>query len=92
MFEVQVDNGMGAQNAIGGGGRYDQLAEDVGVRPTPGLGYFHGRLIQIQRQLRHSAPPLYLQSKYTCSYTCCQTRRNRKSCRRIALDEIVLFA
>ena len=27
VFEVQVDNGMGAQNAIGGGGRYDKLAE-----------------------------------------------------------------
>ena len=30
VFEVQVDNGMGAQNAIGGGGRYDKLAEEVG--------------------------------------------------------------
>ena len=29
VFEVQVDNGMGAQNAIGGGGRYDKLAEEV---------------------------------------------------------------
>ena len=35
VFEVQVDNGMGAQNAIGGGGRYDKLAEEVGGRPTP---------------------------------------------------------
>ena len=25
VFEVQVDNGMGAQNAIGGGGRYDKI-------------------------------------------------------------------
>ena len=35
VFEVQVDNGMGSQNAIGGGGRYDKLVEEVGGRPTP---------------------------------------------------------
>ena len=37
VFEVQVTEGMGSQNAIGGGGRYDKLAEEVGGRPTPGL-------------------------------------------------------
>ncbi|MEF9925128.1 MAG: histidine--tRNA ligase [Raoultibacter sp.] len=42
VFEVQVANGMGAQNAIGGGGRYDKLAEEVGGRPTPGLGFALG--------------------------------------------------
>ena len=42
VFEVQVDNGMGAQNAIGGGGRYDKLAEEVGGRPTPGIGFALG--------------------------------------------------
>ena len=28
-----------AQNAVGGGGRYDQLAEDMGGPPTPGIGF-----------------------------------------------------
>ena len=42
VFEVQVDNGMGSQNAIGGGGRYDKLAEEVGGRATPGLGFALG--------------------------------------------------
>lgn len=42
VFEVQVTDGMGAQNAIGGGGRYDKLAEEVGGRPTPGLGFALG--------------------------------------------------
>ena len=42
VFEVQVDNGMGSQNAIGGGGRYDKLAEEVGGRPTPGIGFALG--------------------------------------------------
>ena len=39
VFEVQVVDGLGSQNAIGGGGRYDKLAEEVGGRPTPGLGF-----------------------------------------------------
>ncbi|MDO4503154.1 MAG: histidine--tRNA ligase [Coriobacteriia bacterium] len=42
VFEVQVDNGLGSQNAIGGGGRYDKLAEEVGGRNTPGLGFALG--------------------------------------------------
>ena len=33
---------MGSQNAIGGGGRYDKLAEEVGGRATPGLGFALG--------------------------------------------------
>jgi len=28
-----------AQNAIGGGGRYDRLAEEMGGPPTPGIGF-----------------------------------------------------
>lgn len=42
VFEVQVTEGMGSQSAIGGGGRYDGLAETVGGRPTPGLGFALG--------------------------------------------------
>ncbi len=42
VFEVQVTEGMGSQNAIGGGGRYDKLAEEVGGRPTPGFGFAIG--------------------------------------------------
>lgn len=42
VFEVQVDNGMGSQNAIGGGGRYDKLAKGVGGRDVPGLGFALG--------------------------------------------------
>ncbi|NBV25797.1 MAG: histidine--tRNA ligase, partial [Actinobacteria bacterium] len=32
----------GAQNALGGGGRYDQLAEDLGGNPTAGVGFGTG--------------------------------------------------
>jgi len=34
--------GLGAQNAIGGGGRYDYLAEEIGGAPTPGIGFALG--------------------------------------------------
>lgn len=42
VFEIQVNEGMGSQNAIGGGGRYDKLCEEVGGRPTPGFGFALG--------------------------------------------------
>ena len=34
--------GLGAQNAIGGGGRYDYLAEEIGGARTPGIGFALG--------------------------------------------------
>ncbi|MBU1019317.1 MAG: histidine--tRNA ligase [Patescibacteria group bacterium] len=36
------DTNQGAQNAIGGGGRYDGLAELMGGQPTPGVGFAAG--------------------------------------------------
>lgn len=42
VFEVQATDGMGAQNAIGGGGRYDKLVEISGGKPTPGFGFACG--------------------------------------------------
>jgi histidyl-tRNA synthetase len=42
VFEVQVEAGLGSQNAIGGGGRYDRLMEAYGGPPTPGLGFALG--------------------------------------------------
>lgn len=42
VFEIQVDVGLGSQNAIGGGGRYDRLMEQYGGAPTPGLGFALG--------------------------------------------------
>jgi histidyl-tRNA synthetase len=41
VFEVQAE-GLGSQNAIGGGGRYDRLMELYGGQPTPGLGFALG--------------------------------------------------
>ena len=41
-FEFAAEALDSAQNAIGGGGRYDQLAEDLGGDPTPGVGFGSG--------------------------------------------------
>jgi histidyl-tRNA synthetase len=41
LWEVTA-SGLGAQNAIGGGGRYDNLVESLGGRPTPGVGFGSG--------------------------------------------------
>ena len=41
LWEV-VAGGLGAQNAVGGGGRYDNLVETLGGRPTPGVGFGSG--------------------------------------------------
>ena len=37
-FEIQSPD-LGAQNALGGGGRYNQLVETLGGPPTPGIGF-----------------------------------------------------
>lgn len=41
-FEFWHVSLQGAQNALGGGGRYDGLAELIGFSPTPGVGYAFG--------------------------------------------------
>lgn len=41
-FELWHETLRGAQNALGGGGRYDGLAEVLGFPPTPGIGYALG--------------------------------------------------
>jgi histidyl-tRNA synthetase len=41
LWEVTAE-GLGAQNAIGGGGRYDNLVDNLGGRPTPGVGFGSG--------------------------------------------------
>jgi histidyl-tRNA synthetase len=52
-FELWHESLQGAQNALGGGGRYDGLAEVLGFAPTPGVGYGLGvdRLLMIASEL-----------------------------------------
>jgi len=40
-FEFNSDR-LGAQSGVGGGGRYDGLVEQIGGRPTPGVGWGSG--------------------------------------------------
>lgn len=37
-----VSGGLGSQNAVGGGGRYDGLSESLGGSPLPGIGFALG--------------------------------------------------
>ena len=41
VFEIKAD-GLGAQDTICGGGRYDGLIEQLGGQPTPGIGFGSG--------------------------------------------------
>jgi len=51
-FEI-ISGGLGAQNAIGGGGRYDDLIEELGGKSTPAVGFAAGierMMIVIEQQ------------------------------------------
>ena len=41
LFEFTSD-ALGAQSAVGGGGRYDRLIEQLGGQSTPGIGFAAG--------------------------------------------------
>jgi histidyl-tRNA synthetase len=41
-FEIRARSGLGAQNAVLGGGRYDGLVRELGGSATPGLGWAAG--------------------------------------------------
>ena len=57
VFEVHAA-GLGAQNAVGGGGRYDQLVKDFGGPATPAIGFSIGmeRLLMATGGLEGEAP------------------------------------
>ncbi|HKK82979.1 MAG TPA: histidine--tRNA ligase [Atribacterota bacterium] len=40
-FEI-ISGELGSQNAVGGGGRYDYLVEELGGKPTPAVGFAAG--------------------------------------------------
>lgn len=59
VFEVWAE-GIGAQNAVCGGGRYDGLAQELGGPPTPGVGFAAGieRIVMIMKHQGIEVPPL----------------------------------
>jgi len=60
VFEYQHESLGGAQNALGGGGRYDGLAAALGYRTTPGVGFAIGldRTAMVLRERKPLAPPV----------------------------------
>jgi len=54
--------GLGAQSAVGGGGRYDNLVEQIGGKPTPGVGFGSG-LERLLLALHEQGVELLQQSK-----------------------------
>ena len=59
-FEYQGGTLDSAQNALGGGGRYDGLVESLGGQPTPGVGFALGldrTLLACEDEGVFSAPP-----------------------------------
>ena len=61
VFEFWAE-GIGAQNAVGGGGRYDGLAESLGGKNAPGIGFGLGLdriiLTMQEQEVEVSQPPL----------------------------------
>lgn len=57
VFEFTSD-ALGAQSGVGGGGRYDGLVEQLGGKPTPGMGWAAGveRMLLASDDTRSSAP------------------------------------
>ncbi len=59
VFEIQPE-AEGAQSTLGGGGRYDDLIEGLGGKPTPGIGLAAGmeRIILNLKKYNIAMPPL----------------------------------
>jgi len=59
VFEIQPEDG-GAQSTLAGGGRYDDLIEELGGKPTPAIGFAAGmeRLILNLKEQNVEIPPL----------------------------------
>jgi histidyl-tRNA synthetase len=60
VFEYQHESLGGAQNSLGGGGRYDGLAAALGYRSTPGVGFAMGmdRTVIVLKQSKPLTPPV----------------------------------
>jgi histidyl-tRNA synthetase len=66
VFEVQPRDEGGAQSALGGGGRYDDLIEELGGKPTPAIGFAVGmeRIVLNLKEQGITPPALDAQGIY----------------------------
>ena len=65
VFEIKSNN-LGSQNAVAGGGRYDNLVEQLGGEPTPAIGFAMGmeRLISLLPQKTSKKLDAYVVSNF----------------------------
>ena len=77
VFEIWHESLHGAQNSVGGGGRYDGLAEALGLAPTPGVGYALGvdRTQLVAEALGVAPAPPPVSDVLVCSVESPQARR-----------------
>ena len=66
VFEIKSNN-LGSQNAVCGGGRYDNLVSELGGEPTPAIGFAMGmeRLISLLKEKEGSKLDGYIVSNNT---------------------------
>ena len=58
VFEIQPQGEEGAQSAVGGGGRYDDLIEELGGKPTAAIGFAVGiERIVLNMKQQNIIPP-----------------------------------
>ena len=68
VFEI-IASDIGAQSTVCGGGRYDGLVEELGGKPTPGIGFGMGmeRLLLVLDSLNIEIPEPKLCDVYVCT-------------------------
>ena len=85
VFEVQVIDGLGSQNAIGGGGRYDKLMQVMGGKPTPGIGFALG----FERTyLALQASGVCFEDKHVCDIYIAVVDRESEECNNAAFSMV----
>ncbi len=73
----------GAQSTVGGGGRYDGLAEQLGGRPTPGVGFATG-IERIILELKEQGVTVPAPAAGPCVYFVYQETRGKRQAFRLA--------
>ncbi len=73
VFEFKTDiDGIGSQNTVLAGGRYDNLIEEMGGKPTPAIGFAGGleRLMLVSRLIAKEVRPIYVVVENEDEKTC----------------------
>ncbi len=65
VFEHLASDGLGSQNAVCAGGRYDNLVEEFGGPPTPAIGFAFGveRVAMLMKEQAEPAPLFFVVSQ-----------------------------